>query len=228
MVVNMATRQKGLGSAGIGGGSFLVTPVFEDIQTFEDTTAPYGNAITAGVTVNAGDILVLTERMTITSGGSATPAPPTGFTDFGGVYKSSEFICMTLSVKIADGTEGGTSIATGITGITNQGGYEAMLLRYSAGASSVTAGGLGQADNTGGSFITAGSGTSPQLVLSLVGVRTSRSVTSHTVGGAGTLYNSIDNSHSLNVLIQETASDVSSSYSAFGLEEELYGYAELT
>lgn len=224
----MAVRHKAVGSAGIsGGGGGLGTPVFEDIQTFEDNSSPYDNAITVGATVNAGDILILTERMTISNGGSATPAPPTGFTDFGGYYDSSEFLCMTLSVRIADGTEGSTSIATGITGITNESGYEAMLLRYSAGASSVTAGGLGRSDNTNGSSITSGSGTSPQLVLSLVCVRTSRSVSSHTVGGAGTLYNSIDNSHSLNVLIQETASDVSSAYSVFG-EQELYGYTELS
>ena len=48
------------------------------------------------------------------------------------------------------------------------------------------------------------------------------------VGGAGTVYNSLDNSHSLNVLIQETASDVSSSYSSSSGEQELYGYTELS
>lgn len=219
--------QKLLGAGGLVGGG-VATPVFEDIQTIDDTTFPYANAITAGATVNAGDILVLTERMTITSGGSATPAPPTGFTNFGGYYDSTEFLCLTLSVKIADGTEGSTSIATGITGVTNQSGYEAMLLRYSAGASSVTAGGTGRSDNAGGTAITSGSGTSPQLVLSYVACRTSGSVFSHTVGGAGTVYNSLDNSHSLNVLIQETASDVSSSYSSSSGEQELYGYTQIS
>jgi hypothetical protein len=211
---NRLLTRKALGGA--------VTLVKED-----HTTSGAGNAITAMATVNAGDILVMSERLTISNGGSATVAAPTGFTMLDGFYDTSEFMAMGLYVKLADGTEDSSTISTGVTGISNQSGYEAQLVRFSGGAASITVGGTGNADNAGGSSIAAGSGAAPQIVLALMCVRTSSSIGSATIDGAGTVLAALDNSHTLVWLIQQdTPATVSSSYTSGAGEREIYGYVE--
>jgi len=202
---------------------------YADRVSFSDTSSPYTNAITAMSTVNSGDLLIMSERMTITLGGSATYNPPAGWTAISSLYDTSEFMMIGLAYKIADGSESSSSISTGITGITNQSGYESQLLRFEGNISSVTSGSIGTRDNAGGGTISASTGTTPLLVLSLVACRTSGSITSHTIGGAGIAISDIDDSHSLAYLIQSTTPlDVASSYSSSSGEREIYGYLQVS
>ena len=174
-----------IGAGGlVGGGGGGVTLAYADAVESIDGSSPY--TVTLMGTVNAGDLLVFYEHLTMSNGSAILTDAPSGWTyATGKLYAvgalSTEFLKVVIYYKIADGTEGGTTLTSNVTS-GSPSNSRLRVLRFTGGVSSITVDGATSGyDASSGFSIAASGGTAPQLVIFSLGVRTSGSFSSQSV-----------------------------------------------
>lgn len=221
-----------MAAAGAGGGGGGVTLAYADAVESIDGSSPF--TVTLMGTVNSGDLLVFYEHLTVSSGVTLTTAAPSGWTYAAGQTSATggtgtEFLKIALYYKIADGSEGGTTLTSNITSGSAT-GSRLRVLRFTGGVSTITVGGATSGyDASSGFSIAASGGTAPQLVIFSLGVRTSGSFSSQSVSSGVHAQFSGDDSATYGYDIQNSsASDITVSFSASSAPNYAYCWLKAT
>lgn len=146
----------------------LMPVIFSGIGTlsFFGSATSTAETVTAPANINAGDLLILSDY-SYKDLGVPTEVIPTGFTKITGANNSGgdDNLRVTISYKIADGTEGGTSI-TGMLGDTDD--KVLIVIRQNVAISSISTGDIDIEMTTGNpaqQVCAAGAGAAPLVVF---------------------------------------------------------------
>lgn len=162
----------------VGGGGGVTSLTFQASATSEDST------VTAPASIQAGDLLIAAQHvLNFAPPGAAVPS---GFTQILTFQPSgSSLIRMTVSYKIADGSESGASLS-GMSAFISQ--WIVMQFRGDAPISVATPADIGSAGadtNPAAQTVTSGGGTPPLVVIGMYASGSAVSPRTFTVGGVG-------------------------------------------